>query len=152
MPEGRPIVVAVDGSPEAQKALTLAARLSQVLGHTLVAVTVVPPPQVYPAGAGAVPAMVDPNEVEQAYKALLVSAEKDARAAGASDVTTMILRGPVVDTLLRCFTELSPLMAVLGARGLSATARLFLGSVSDAVVHHAHCPVLVVRGQVDLPG
>jgi nucleotide-binding universal stress UspA family protein len=35
---------------------------------------------------------------------------------------------------------------VLGSRGLGAVSRALMGSVSDSVVRHAHCPVFVVRG------
>jgi hypothetical protein len=36
-------------------------------------------------------------------------------------------------------------LIVLGSRGLGRLRRALLGSVSDSVVRHAHCPVLVVR-------
>jgi nucleotide-binding universal stress UspA family protein len=36
-------------------------------------------------------------------------------------------------------------LIVMGSRGLSGIRRALLGSVSDSVVQHAHCPVLVVR-------
>ncbi|GJP37796.1 hypothetical protein CLOM_g22205 [Closterium sp. NIES-68] len=39
-------------------------------------------------------------------------------------------------------------LIVVGSRGLGAVSRLFLGSVSDYLVHHAACPIVVVR----LPG
>ncbi|MGH3147522.1 MAG: universal stress protein, partial [Rubrobacter sp.] len=38
-------------------------------------------------------------------------------------------------------------MIVVGSRGLGAVGRALMGGVSDSVVRHAHCPVLVVRGQ-----
>ena len=36
-------------------------------------------------------------------------------------------------------------LVVLGSRGLSGFQEFLLGSVSDRVVHHAHCPVLIVK-------
>jgi nucleotide-binding universal stress UspA family protein len=36
-------------------------------------------------------------------------------------------------------------LIVMGSRGLGGIRRALMGSVSDAVVRHAHCPVLVVR-------
>ena len=36
-------------------------------------------------------------------------------------------------------------MVVMGTRGLGKVRRTIMGSVSDFVVHHAHCPVIVCR-------
>jgi len=36
-------------------------------------------------------------------------------------------------------------MIIMGTRGLGTIRRTILGSVSDYVVHHAHCPVIVCR-------
>ena len=36
-------------------------------------------------------------------------------------------------------------LIVMGTRGLNRTRRTMMGSVSDYVTHHAHCPVLVCR-------
>jgi len=36
-------------------------------------------------------------------------------------------------------------LIVMGSRGLGGVRRALMGSVSDSVVRHAHCPVLVVR-------
>jgi nucleotide-binding universal stress UspA family protein len=40
-------------------------------------------------------------------------------------------------------------LIVLGSRGLGGVKRALMGSVSDSVVRHAHCPVLVVRKEED---
>jgi nucleotide-binding universal stress UspA family protein len=47
----------------------------------------------------------------------------------------------IVRDIERCGTDL----VVLGARGAGAATRLLLGSVSEGVLHHAPCPVLIVR-------
>lgn len=53
--------------------------------------------------------------------------------------------GHPVDTILRVAEEKKADLIVLGSRGLGGFTRFLLGSVSDGVLHHAHCPVLVVR-------
>ena len=60
-------------------------------------------------------------------------------------VETVRLEGPVVEELVTYLERDPPDLLVLGSRGLSAGRRLLMGSVSDALVHHAPCPVLVVR-------
>jgi nucleotide-binding universal stress UspA family protein len=41
--------------------------------------------------------------------------------------------------------ELGAGLIVMGSRGLGRIRRALMGSVSDSVVRHAHCPVMVVR-------
>jgi nucleotide-binding universal stress UspA family protein len=41
--------------------------------------------------------------------------------------------------------ELGAGSIVIGSRGLGALSRALMGSVSESVVRHAHCPVFVVR-------
>jgi len=41
--------------------------------------------------------------------------------------------------------EIGAGLVVLGSRGRGGIRRALMGSVSDSVVHHSHCPVLVVR-------
>jgi nucleotide-binding universal stress UspA family protein len=41
--------------------------------------------------------------------------------------------------------ELGAGLVVVGSRGLGGIRRALMGSVSDSVVRHAHCPVLIVR-------
>jgi len=41
--------------------------------------------------------------------------------------------------------EIGASLIVMGARGVDGIRRALTGSVSDSVVRHAHCPVLIVR-------
>ena len=47
--------------------------------------------------------------------------------------------------ILRLAEKLDVGLIVMGSRGLGGIRRALMGSVSDSVVRHAHCPVLVVR-------
>jgi len=49
------------------------------------------------------------------------------------------------EVICRVAEEEQATMVVLGTRGLGTIRRTILGSVSDFVVHHAHCPVIVCR-------
>src|SRR5215216_6740505 len=48
--------------------------------------------------------------------------------------------------------ELGAGLIVMGSRGLGGVRRALMGSVSDSVVHHAHCPVMVVRPEKQRAG
>lgn len=60
-------------------------------------------------------------------------------------VSKRIEIGDVATTICRVAEELPVDVIVLGSHGRSGLKRLFLGSVSEHVVRHAPCPVLVVR-------
>jgi len=49
------------------------------------------------------------------------------------------------DAIVRVAEETGANLVVMGSRGLGGLRRALMGSVSDSVVRHAHCPVLVVR-------
>jgi nucleotide-binding universal stress UspA family protein len=76
---------------------------------------------------------------------LLSKARGKAKKAGVRDVDTVQLKGHVSETVLAYIESHRVDLLVMGSRGLSTSSRFLLGSVSDAVVHHALCPVLIVR-------
>jgi nucleotide-binding universal stress UspA family protein len=69
--------------------------------------------------------------------------------AGGVVAEAHINEGPAIDEILDLAEEIGANLIVLGSRGHSTVERLVLGSVSEGVVHHAHCPVLVLRGGKD---
>jgi nucleotide-binding universal stress UspA family protein len=64
---------------------------------------------------------------------------------GANVAEAHLREGPAVDEILDLAEEVGADLIVIGSRGLGAISRALLGSVSESVVKHAHCPVLVVR-------
>jgi nucleotide-binding universal stress UspA family protein len=136
------IVVAVDGSKSSEKALATAIELAKALSASLTVVSVAPL-HVVPLGtATAVPIL---HDAEVKVHQELLGRVRDQVALAGVKVSTELLDGLVAEEILR-YLDTHPFdMLVMGARGLSAGQRFFLGSVSDAVVHHAKIPVLIVR-------
>jgi nucleotide-binding universal stress UspA family protein len=67
------------------------------------------------------------------------------RSEGAKVVDTHLRTGEPDKEIIRLSEEIDANMIVMGSRGLGAVRRALMGSVSDSVVKHAHCPVLVMR-------
>lgn len=61
------------------------------------------------------------------------------------DISTEVLFGSPESRIVEAAEEFKPDLIVLGSHGYKAWERLLLGSVSDSVLHHVHCSVLVVR-------
>jgi nucleotide-binding universal stress UspA family protein len=67
------------------------------------------------------------------------------KAAGGTVARTHLRMGEVDLEIVALAEELQADLIVMGSRGLGGLRRVLMGSVSDSVVRHAHCPVLVVR-------
>jgi nucleotide-binding universal stress UspA family protein len=77
---------------------------------------------------------------------LLEKGVEEAQRAGASVAEAHLVEGRAPDEILDLAQEIEAGLIVIGSRGLGPVARVVMGSVSEAVVHHARCPVLVLRG------
>jgi len=60
-----------------------------------------------------------------------------------------LLEGRAADEILDLAGQIAAGLVVIGSRGLGLVGRIVLGSVSEAVIHHSHWPVLVLRGGED---
>jgi nucleotide-binding universal stress UspA family protein len=61
------------------------------------------------------------------------------------------VEGKPADEVIAAAREWTAELIVLGTHGRSGVARAVLGSTAEAVVRHAPCPVVVVRGGVAVP-
>ena len=134
------IVVGVDGSESSKHALRWAARQAGFTGATLEAVT----GWEYPAFFGFAPTVPDGIDYgELAGRALdqsiddVFGADRPARLE-----TRVVARHPAL-ALVEA-SEGADLL-VVGSRGYGGFADALLGSVSTYCIHHAHCPVTVIR-------
>jgi len=146
----RSIVAAYDGSPESITALDEAADLARQSGAKLTIVGAVPlVSQTFgvamPVGQGI------EHAVDEARKDL--AAQKSRLAAhGLAGVETHLLEADPVAAVVGYVDQHSIDLVVVGSRGLGAPGRFFLGSVSDGILHHARCSVLVVKSTRAAPG
>ncbi len=72
-----------------------------------------------------------------------------AAALGSANVTELIEPGDPADVICRTAERLGSDVIVVGSHGRTGFSRMFFGSVSEHVVRHAPCPVLVVRSPHD---
>lgn len=137
------ILVPVDGSEPSLKAARMAADIALRFGSKLTFVHVVPklvlPPDVYGLTIA---------EVEKEHRAfadrLLERAVASLEEPGL-ETTTQVLYGSPAEAIAEEAASSDVGMIVVGSRGHGAVARMFLGSVSDRLVHISTKPVLVVH-------
>ena len=65
--------------------------------------------------------------------------------AGGSVTEAHLMSGRADEEIIFLAEGVGADLVVVGSRGLGGVRRTLVGSVSDSVVRHAHCPVLVVR-------
>lgn len=146
----RQILVAVDGSQPAARALALGADLAARYGATLHLVHVVrelTPPMPRGFEEFARVERVDPSlwaEMGRVGEALLDAAQAEARARGVQDVRAEVVTGDPAEELVRYSREHAIDLLVMGRRGLGRIGALLMGSVSAKVSSLAGCPVITV--------
>jgi nucleotide-binding universal stress UspA family protein len=144
------ILLATDGSKEARLALTTAADLAKSTNSEL-HVTYVFPTAVqrpFPNPITARSAEVLEHELEEAMEQaqeFLDKQVKRIKEEGVSVAEAHLVRGRPDREIVHLSEEIGVGLIVMGSRGLGGVRRALMGSVSDSVVRHAHCPVLIVR-------
>jgi len=147
--EVRTVTVAMDGSEDARRALTWLVNLPQASRLHVRLVGVVEP-QRYPSTAPGIlrtslrTAVAAMNA--QRHTEAVTELNEAVALAGrrVKTIETVVLSGGAAEKIVQDAVEHGSDLVVVGARGRGAVKRLLLGSVSESVLRHASCPVLVV--------
>ena len=143
------IIVGVDGSDQSDAAIRWAATEAVMHNAPLTLLYVAPPGvAVWGMGYAMAPLPYDYGKIEEEEgKRILEAARVTASAAVSTDtpirVDTDFVFGSPMSTLIDATKDAK--MIVVGSRGHGAWQRAALGSMSSALVHHAHCPVTVIH-------
>jgi nucleotide-binding universal stress UspA family protein len=142
--EGSTIVVGVDGSEHAERALDWAIEEAELRGVRLNLVSAWHVPGAVYGASGFVPPLsesIDETFREVADEVVAAAAER-VSAAGVEAETT-VRQGQAAEVLLEAAANAD--MLVVGSRGHGGFTGLLLGSVSAQCAHHAPCPLVIVR-------
>src|SRR5215211_3011495 len=153
------ILLATDGSTEAELAARSAVDLSQKTDSELHLIHVLDVAKVGLSMAVLYSEATDPEGVKlpdpvleelersakQEGREVLEAEVERVRSAGGTLAQSHLMMGEVEREIVHLAEDLGSGLIVMGSRGRRGMRRALMGSVSDSVVRHAHCPVLVVR-------
>lgn len=143
------ILIATDGTRYGEAAVQMLGNFSLSAGDEIKIVNVVDlaVPLAIDIYGGYLPDTTDleKNARENASKIVDDAASKLREMGRGVVVATEVLFGSPDGQIVETAEQMSADLIVLGSHGYKQWERLLLGSVSDSVVHHAHCSVLVVR-------
>ena len=133
------VLLATDGSGDAELAATTATSLAKSTGSELHVVHVWRPvPSVH------FDALIR-QEMGREAQEILDAQVKKVEGLGATVAEGHLREGDASEEIITLAAEIGAGLAAVGSRGRGRIRRLLMGSVSAAVVRHAHCPVVVAR-------
>jgi nucleotide-binding universal stress UspA family protein len=140
----RNILVAIDGSPDSDQALTQAIDLaeSEHSRLTLFSAVVMPPSTAYVGVSGEVVANLS-RDAEAETEAIMRTAAE--MVPDQVSLSTVLSSEPVRHALIHQIKTGTHDLVVMGSRGRGAVRSVLLGSVSHYVLHHSPVPVLIVH-------
>lgn len=140
------ILVAIDGSEHARRALHEAIDLAGAMGATLTVLTVSPRPSSLLVGGPVLPPVdlrgMD-DAVQREHRELLQSAADEVPKELRSEA--VLMRGSPARAILEQSRKGDHDLIVIGSRGRGEMSAMLLGSVSHTVLHDSRVPVLVIH-------
>lgn len=133
-----PVVVGIDGSANAQRAMLVAARHADATGAALVVVHAIGLTEVIDGEH------VPSHDHEQQIGDQVEAWCEALREHGHDEFEVRLVHGPPVDVMLRTAHDDGASLIVVGRRGAGNRPELRLGSTAHQIVEHSHCPVLVI--------
>jgi nucleotide-binding universal stress UspA family protein len=134
------ILLATDGSEEAHLAATTAVDLASRTGSELHVVHVGELQPTFLAQTE-----LEPAHLEREARELLDEQVRRVEGAGGTVEEAHLRLGRADEEIVELAHSMDAGMVVMGSRGHGRIRRALMGSVSDSVVRHAHCPVTIVR-------
>jgi nucleotide-binding universal stress UspA family protein len=140
------IVVGIDGSPSSRAALRWAVRQVTFTGGTVDAIITWQIPALIQSSGWAPLYAAESGDYEEAAKKTVEAViSEEVQSADIHLVRSRVVQGHPAQVLLDAAAGAD--LLVVGSRGHGAFAEALLGSVGQYCVHHAHCPVLIMRGE-----
>ena len=137
------ILLATDGSPQAELAAMTAIDLAESTDSRLHVVAV---GRTFPAAVYDAYAEAEREELRrEAQEILDEQVRKIEEAGGTVAIAHLKMDERRDEAIVHLAEDIGAGLIVIGSRGFGGLRRALLGNVADSVVRHAHCPVLVVR-------
>lgn len=145
----RKILLATDASKDAEKAALIASDIANSTGSELHVLHVGNTKDFHIAPGAEQsfsPRTGSLGEIREKAEKTLGQAVEQVEEAGGTVAQAHLRLGDPDDEILRFCDEQGGFgLIVMGSRGLTRIKRVVMGSVSESIVRHAHCPVLVAR-------
>ena len=138
------ILLGVDGSEGAVKAAAEAATLAERFQAPLTLINVYQPIPTYGPFREVISLDIEKQYIRETQEQATGEARRVVDELCVPYQTRWEIGHPASE-IVRVAEEDGCDLIVLGSKGLSSIKAFLLGSVADTVVHHAHCPVLIVK-------
>jgi nucleotide-binding universal stress UspA family protein len=140
------ILAAIDRSKYKEKIIDYAITLGKAWGAEVTAIHVIDPGRGVPGGRIKEKERQREEEAERPAEDLLSEAELQAKKEGINLRKEIVEESDTVEKAIIDYAKKNNIDVILiGTTGMSAAEEVFVGSVANNVIHHAHCPVFAIR-------